>query len=49
MTDGYMVKYPKTNSKFAPQNRPGSKRKRSSSNHQFSGAILVSGRVVVVP
>ena len=29
----------------APENRPGPKRKRSYSNHPFSGAMLVSGRV----
>ena len=35
---------PETNSEFAPENRPGPKRKGSSSNHQFSGAMLVSFR-----
>ena len=30
----------------APENRPKPKRKGSSSNHQFSGAMLVSGRVI---
>ena len=36
----------KTN--IAPENRPGPKRKQSSSNYPFSGAkILVSGRVNV--
>ena len=34
---------PETN--IAPENRPGPKRKQSYSNHRFSGAILVSGRV----
>ena len=34
---------PKTN--IAPENRLGPKRKRSSSNHPFSGATLVGGRV----
>ena len=36
---------PKTN--IAPENRPGPKRKRSHSNHPFSGAMLVSERVVL--
>ena len=35
-----------TNSEFTPENRPGPKRKRSYSNHPFSGAILVLGRVI---
>ena len=37
---------PETNM-FAPENRPGPKRKRSYSNHPFSGvnSLLVSGRV----
>ena len=35
---------PKTNSIFAPENRPGPKRKRSYSNHPFSGALAVSFR-----
>ena len=34
---------PETN--IAPANRPGPERKGSSSNHPFSGAMLVSGRV----
>ena len=38
---------PETNI-FAPENRPGPIRKGSSSNHQFSGAMLVSGRVRVM-
>ena len=29
-----------------PENRPGPKRKRSYSNHPFSGDMLVSGRIV---
>jgi len=29
----------------APENRPGPKRKQSYSNHPFSGAMLVLGRV----
>ena len=37
---------PETN--MTHENRPGSKRKRSYSNHQFSGAVLVSGRVVAL-
>ena len=36
---------PQTNSSPL-KNRPGPKRKQSSSNHPFSGAMLVSGRVV---
>ena len=38
---------PKTNSKFAPENRPVPKRKQSYSNHPFSGenSLLLSGRV----
>ena len=36
---------PETN-EFAPENRPGPNRKRSYSNHPFSGAMLVSGRVM---
>ena len=38
--------YPETNSKLAPENRPKPNRKGSYSNHPFSGAMLVSGRVV---
>ena len=38
--------YPETNSKFAPENGPGPKRKGSYSNRPFSGAMLVSGRVL---
>ena len=34
---------PETNGKFAPENRP--KPNRKDSNHPFSGAMLVSGRV----
>ena len=34
---------PETNSEFTPENRPGHKRKGSSSNHPFSGAMLASG------
>ena len=39
---------PETNSKFAPENRPGPKKERS--NHQFSGAnwLFVSRRVVAI-
>ncbi len=36
------IAFPETN--IAPENRPGPKRKRSSSNHQFSGAFAVSFR-----
>ena len=36
---------PKTNSDFAPENRPKPKRKRSSSNHPFSGDMLDPRRV----
>ncbi len=36
---------PKTKSDFSLENRPGPKRKGSSSNHPFSGAMLVAGRV----
>ena len=32
--------FPETNSKFAPENRPGPKRKRSYSNHPCSGAMI---------
>ena len=32
---------------MTPENRPGPKRKRSYSNHPFSRAMLVSGRVMV--
>ena len=42
------ITLPKTNSHFAPENRPKPKRKGlySNSNHQFSGAeMLVSGSV----
>ena len=41
------VTLPKTNSKFAPENRQNPKRKQSYSNHPFSGVnlLLVSGRV----
>ena len=37
------ITLPETN--MAPENRP-SQKDISSSNHQFSGAMLVSGRVV---
>ena len=41
----WMVALPETNSKFAPENRPGPKRKRNSySKHPFSGAFAVSFR-----
>ena len=39
------VTLPETNNEFTPENRPGPKRKRSSSNHPFSGDMLVSGMV----
>ena len=39
------VTLPETNSKFAPENRPGPKRKGSYSKHWFSGTMLVSRRV----
>ena len=39
---------PETNSKFAPENRPGPKRKGSSPNLHFSGAKLVFGSVMNV-
>ena len=38
---------PETNIAVAPENKPGPKGK-SSSNHQFSGAMLVLGRVINV-
>ncbi len=38
------ITLPETNM-FAPENRPGPKRKRSYSNHPFPGATLFSGRV----
>ena len=41
------VTLPETNI-FAPENRPKPNRKRSYSNHPFSGAMFVSGRVGVV-
>ncbi len=37
-------KLPETNSEFTPENRLGPKRKRSYSNHPFSGAFAVSFR-----
>ena len=40
---------PETNSKFAPENQPSRpKRKGSSANHPFLGAMLVSGRVKII-
>ena len=36
----------KFNSKFAPENKPGPKRKGSSSNHHFSGGELLNFRGV---
>ena len=45
---GWMgVTLPETNV-FAPENRPKPNRKGLYSNHPFSGAMLVSGRVVDV-
>ena len=38
---------PETNI-FAPENRPGPNRKQSYSNHPFSRAMLVSGRVLLM-
>ena len=42
-----MITFPETNSKFAPENRPfnAPKETKKYSNHPFSGAMLVSGRV----
>ena len=40
---GWKYTLPETN--IAPENRLGPKRKRLYSNHPFSGAMLVSGRV----
>ena len=37
----WKVTLPETNSHFAPENRPGPKRKRSYSKHPFSGAMLL--------
>ncbi len=34
---------------IAPEDRPGPQRKRSSSNHHFSGAMLNFGRENVLP
>ena len=44
-----IIKYSLKLTANAPENRPGPKRKRSYSNHPFSGAMLVSGRVLINP
>ena len=46
MQKSWRTTLPKTNSEFTTENRPGPKRKRSYSNHPFSGAMLVSGRAI---